>query len=292
MSQPFVTLIDLDAYKSNDGKEVQKWQSYVGNTCVKIPKGELEKAHAFLKETAAKLSTIFDVTEIDSIDDIVSLLDSGAGNVIVSHEQLNELRSISTISPERLVLSVDSIENESLTKARDLIKFGVYIDSLSNVNKLENWFKEKNAADALVYCNSKNLDIISVLQVAKTPAIPIIPYDLLCNDNRSDKISIAELLATVIQSDRPDKLISTLVTDEGGVALGLVYSSLDSISESLKTGRGVYQSRKRGLWYKGETSGDIQELVRIELDCDCDCLKYVVRQKGKGTVVYIQIFRK
>jgi phosphoribosyl-ATP pyrophosphohydrolase/phosphoribosyl-AMP cyclohydrolase/histidinol dehydrogenase len=73
-----------------------------------------------------------------------------------------------------------------------------------------------------------------------------------------------------------------LVTDERGIALGLVYSSEKSVSESLRTGSGVYQSRKRGLWYKGESSGDVQELVRVGLDCDSDCLQFVVRQKGRG----------
>ena len=73
------------------------------------------------------------------------------------------------------------------------------------------------------------------------------------------------------------------MTDERDVALGLVYSSKESVSETLRTGRGVYQSRKRGLWYKGETSGDVQELVNITLDCDRDCLKFVVRQLGRGS---------
>ena len=284
MSQPFVTFVDLDAYKSNGGKQIQKWHSFIGDTYAKVSKGELAKAYAFLKETVTKLSIIFNVTEVDSIDDIILLLDRGAAKVIVNYRQLNELESIPTIGPERLILSIDSIENESLTKARNRNSFGIHIDSVSDVNRLEIWLKDKNANNTLIYCNSENLDVLSVLQVAKTPAIPVIPHDILSNDNRSDKVSVAELLSTIITSDRPDKLISTLVTDEEGIALGLVYSSLDSISESLKTGRGVYQSRKRGLWYKGETSGDIQELIRIELDCDSDCLKYVVRQKGKGIV--------
>jgi phosphoribosyl-ATP pyrophosphohydrolase/phosphoribosyl-AMP cyclohydrolase/histidinol dehydrogenase len=60
-----------------------------------------------------------------------------------------------------------------------------------------------------------------------------------------------------------------------------VYSSEESVGEALRTQTGVYQSRKRGLWYKGATSGDTQELVRIALDCDNDALKFVVRQKGR-----------
>ena len=77
-----------------------------------------------------------------------------------------------------------------------------------------------------------------------------------------------ELVGASWISDRADQLIPTVVTDERGIALGLVYSSQESLAESLKTGTGVYQSRKRGLWYKGATSGDTQELVRVSLDCD------------------------
>jgi phosphoribosyl-AMP cyclohydrolase len=37
--------------------------------------------------------------------------------------------------------------------------------------------------------------------------------------------------------------------------LGLAYSSVASMREALSTRRGVYQSRTRGLWRKGDTSG-------------------------------------
>ena len=88
-------------------------------------------------------------------------------------------------------------------------------------------------------------------------------------------------LVGCLRTDRPDGLFATVVCDECGVALGLVYSSVESIRESIKTGRGVYYSRSRkGLWRKGETSGAIQELVSISYDCDGDALRYVVRQLG------------
>ncbi|KAI9712238.1 MAG: trifunctional histidinol dehydrogenase [Chrysothrix sp. TS-e1954] len=93
--------------------------------------------------------------------------------------------------------------------------------------------------------------------------------------------SAQHLLAGAV-SDRPDGLFSTLVVDERGIALGLVYSNLESLTESFKTGRGVYHSRRRGLWYKGDTSGDVQELISVSLDCDSDCLFFKVRQKGRG----------
>ena len=52
-------------------------------------------------------------------------------------------------------------------------------------------------------------------------------------------------------ADRPDSLFTAVVCDEC-VALGLVYSSAESVRESLRTGMGVYFSRSRnGLWRKG-----------------------------------------
>ena len=47
--------------------------------------------------------------------------------------------------------------------------------------------------------------------------------------------------------------------------------------------RGIYWSRsRRSLWRKGETSGAVQELLRVDLDCDRDALRFTVRQQGTG----------
>lgn len=82
--------------------------------------------------------------------------------------------------------------------------------------------------------------------------------------------------------ETPDRLWPTVVCDEQGVALGFVYSSTRSIRAALEEGIGVYESRRRGLWRKGETSGNVQELIRIEADCDRDALRFFVRQAGTG----------
>ena len=92
----------------------------------------------------------------------------------------------------------------------------------------------------------------------------------------------AEILCSIAVSDRPDGLIPTVVVDELGAALGLVYSNKASIQETLRLDEGVYFSRKRGLWHKGATSGATQELIRIDLDCDRDALRFMVHQKGVG----------
>jgi len=96
------------------------------------------------------------------------------------------------------------------------------------------------------------------------------------------ELSVAAAFAACLKSDRPDGLWPTVVCDEGGRALGLVWSDLESLEEAFRSGRGVYHSRSRGLWRKGETSGDIQELVRVDADCDRDSIRFTVRQEGRG----------
>ncbi|KAI9143826.1 histidinol dehydrogenase-domain-containing protein [Paraphysoderma sedebokerense] len=95
-------------------------------------------------------------------------------------------------------------------------------------------------------------------------------------------LDLGEAISSILVTDRPDGLYPTVVVDEQGVALGLVYSSVQSISESIRTGQGVYQSRTRGIWYKGLTSGATQALMKIEVDCDRDTLRFVVHQHGLG----------
>jgi phosphoribosyl-AMP cyclohydrolase / phosphoribosyl-ATP pyrophosphohydrolase len=96
------------------------------------------------------------------------------------------------------------------------------------------------------------------------------------------RLDLADAIAAPLTSDRSDGLWPTVVVDENGVALGLAWSSRESLREAVRTRRGVYQSRQRGLWIKGATSGATQELLRIDLDCDRDCLRFTVRQSGAG----------
>lgn len=96
------------------------------------------------------------------------------------------------------------------------------------------------------------------------------------------RLDLADAIAAPLRSERPDGLFPTVVVDERGLALGLAWSSRDSLREAVRRRAGVYQSRSRGLWVKGETSGATQQLLRIDLDCDRDALRFVVRQRGPG----------
>ena len=96
-----------------------------------------------------------------------------------------------------------------------------------------------------------------------------------------DYVDILGVYISCMRTDRTDGLYTTVVCDEMGVCLGLVYSNKQSIRHSIISGRGTYWSRSRGgLWKKGETSGAIQTLLDIAYDCDGDALRYRVIQQG------------
>ncbi|WGF89944.1 phosphoribosyl-ATP diphosphatase [Marinivivus vitaminiproducens] len=99
----------------------------------------------------------------------------------------------------------------------------------------------------------------------------------------TDRLPLAEAFAAPLRTDRADGLYATVVADERGQALGLAWSSRESLARAIETGKGVYRSRSRSsIWVKGESSGATQELLRVELDCDRDAIRFTVRQKGAG----------
>lgn len=98
----------------------------------------------------------------------------------------------------------------------------------------------------------------------------------------SGRLGLGEAFAAPLVSDRTDGLWPTVVTDEAGVAQGLVYSSRESLRAAIEERKGIYQSRSRGLWIKGTTSGNTQDLLRVTADCDRDAIRFMVRQEGAG----------
>ncbi len=68
---------------------------------------------------------------------------------------------------------------------------------------------------------------------------------------------------------------------ETGEVLMMAWMNAASVEKTLETGRVTYWSRSRqAFWVKGESSGHVQELVELRVDCDRDCLLALVRQTG------------
>jgi len=97
------------------------------------------------------------------------------------------------------------------------------------------------------------------------------------------KLSLGDAVAAPLVKPLPGDVWPTVVCDEAGHTLGLVWSTRESLARAIAERRGIYWSRSRqSLWVKGETSGNSQQLVRVDLDCDRDALRFTVRQAGVG----------
>ena len=79
-----------------------------------------------------------------------------------------------------------------------------------------------------------------------------------------------------------DGLIPAIAQDDAtGDVLMFAWMNAESVAQTLATGRVTYWSRSRAaFWAKGETSGHVQDLVEMRIDCDRDCLLVRVRQSG------------
>ncbi|MEM9872189.1 MAG: phosphoribosyl-AMP cyclohydrolase [Pseudomonadota bacterium] len=86
--------------------------------------------------------------------------------------------------------------------------------------------------------------------------------------------------ATLTFDDRG--LIPAIAQDAAsGEVLMMAWMNADAVARTLATGRVTYWSRSRAaFWIKGETSGHVQELVSMAVDCDRDCLLVQVKQTG------------
>lgn len=77
-------------------------------------------------------------------------------------------------------------------------------------------------------------------------------------------------------------LIAAIAQDaETGEVLMLAWMNAEALRLTLETKRATYWSRSRGaLWVKGATSGHIQEVLEVRVDCDQDAVLLKVRQSG------------
>ena len=81
-----------------------------------------------------------------------------------------------------------------------------------------------------------------------------------------------------------DGLITCVTVDAGdGTLLMVAHMNAEALAATLKTGIVHYWSRSRAaLWRKGDTSGQVQTLVELRVDCDQDCVMAIVRVGGDG----------
>ncbi|MDB4882963.1 MAG: phosphoribosyl-ATP diphosphatase [Gemmatimonadetes bacterium] len=76
-------------------------------------------------------------------------------------------------------------------------------------------------------------------------------------------------------------LVTVVAQDaESGAVLMVAHADREALERTLATGEMHYRSRTRGLWHKGATSGNVQQMVSLHGDCDGDAVLARVRSDG------------
>lgn len=214
---------------------------------------------------------------------VADWLDTGVEKVIIPLS--SAINIINTVPADRLILLLDV---GSVSAVSDRIRNGVSgvvlkmptVDT-DLISSISNFFS--NSPIYLFPDSPVSPSVHTIRAVSRAGATLVIPdSDLTLQQTSESQINVADAFLSIVTSDRSDNLFPTVVSNQSGQTLGLVYSSVESVRESIITGKGVYQSRKHGLWRKGETSGATQDIITIRLDCDFDCLEYRVVQYGAG----------
>ncbi|MCA3386991.1 MAG: phosphoribosyl-AMP cyclohydrolase [Roseomonas sp.] len=90
-----------------------------------------------------------------------------------------------------------------------------------------------------------------------------------------------EALLAALKPDAAGLIPAIAQQHDTGEVLMMAWMNAESLAETLATGRVCYYSRSRkALWRKGETSGQVQMLVDLRLDCDGDTILLLVDQRG------------
>lgn len=81
-----------------------------------------------------------------------------------------------------------------------------------------------------------------------------------------------------------DGLVSAIAVDaDSGEVLMTAWMNEEAVARTIESGEAWYWSRSRGeLWHKGATSGQIQKVSEIRVDCDQDALLLRVRPQREG----------
>ena len=98
-------------------------------------------------------------------------------------------------------------------------------------------------------------------------------------DKSKDEI---ELGTDFLPKFDPAGLIPCIVTDaDSGEVVMFAYMNEESLDKTLESGEAHYWSRSRQeLWHKGATSGNVQDVIELRIDCDQDVIWLKVRTRG------------
>ena len=263
MPCPFLVLLDTDDLQQDRLLAVGRVTSVI--TRLTRNPSPLSTCHRLIDDVSAHP------------DQIIADLDGGIDKAIVSLSLAKKL--VGAVPATRLILLLDVASASAVPDSLRNAVSGVLLKTISTDVELIRSISTFFAGLSIHVLSEDKPTPSAIRKLTSIGASLVIPFSEL-----ETSITIADAFLAPVTSERSDGLFPTIVSSytQGGRSLGLVYSSRESVAQSILTGKGVYQSRKHGLWEKGKTSGATQEVVRIRIDCDSDALEFLVIQRGPG----------
>ncbi|KAF9200646.1 trifunctional histidinol dehydrogenase [Haplosporangium sp. Z 27] len=284
---------------ANDYAESVKSFSFLPNQVLVAATADNERLQAILKDQNKDAYWVqplaFDPQ--DPLAQIHTLLDSGADKVVLPHAAFaSDIESFSHIPQERLAVTLaladfDKVDRLLNTVSAFILDVDTSAESLEAIKAIaqvaQKGLLPRGGVRRVVASFSgegpaNTPGVLAISELSRIGVDTLLSSDILSTDHQQGKLNVGEAFMASVVSDRADGLFPTVVVDEQGISLGLVYSSLESVVESFRIRQGVYFSRSRGLWHKGATSGATQDLIKVHLDCDSDALQFTVHQHGAG----------
>lgn len=292
------TSIQEDARAKDEAKKLKK----------KYMKQGVAMASTYLQETLKLDVSVINVQVVISSDHIIQtdgcicacFLDAGCASIVICGTDLEALDA-AKIPRERVVAYFDGKDIDPAAIQAALVFASTISVALPSGVEKEKVIVVVDQVLALLP-DKKDRMIVELSHGTESEPLEVLT-DLVAAISKRYKdgkgsIALVDPTATELgmsyaacmKTDRDDGLYTTVVCTRAGEALGLVYSSKESIVAALECGRGVYYSRSRkGLWRKGDTSGHYQTLHRLDVDCDGDALRFTVTQRGDDAAAFCHL---
>ena len=216
-------------------------------------------------------------------------------NVLVnSNPTLEEAKKIISYGAQKIVLKAGSQENilSLLPKNRAAVYIETDIGTnLKRYNNYTNLFfikltnKENISLEEIRTYTAKNIAIESKFDISDISHFEKENISVIIDcEYYENKEKMTEAFCQCLDFEKRYGYLPTIVQDyETKQVLMLAYSNLDSLKQALNTQKGTYFSRSRKkIWVKGETSGNVQGLVKARYNCDKDAILFFVRQTGNA----------
>lgn len=252
---------------------------------------------ALAKEITKQIDIPFIIgMHIKRFEDVKKALYTGASYVMMKYSLIKDksviLESTKRFGVNKIIIELDSTDLLTTDLVEEFTELGVYAILIKHVNLTSSLIERINSAKLPIIIRdslTKN-DITDILNTKNVVALATNYFenkDLMKVKNilRNQGIDMNTFESTMKFTDfklNSDGLIPVITQDyKTSEVLMLAYMNEEAFRKTIETGKMTYYSRSRKqLWTKGETSGHLQYVKSLSIDCDNDTMLAKVLQKG------------